>query len=374
MFNGIDIPTLHLCSLLGSGAYALVFLWLWLRQKHEAHLLHWTMSALLYAMTMIGFELLPTASSRLTGAALFAALSFSNVLIVSGIRQFEGKVPFRAWMLVPIAAATLMYAVPRWLADAGLPLGWPLIRSCDSMGLAISTIILALGLLRAEPAETEMQGKRIAGTAMLAYVPGCIIALAGTLLIGNDLLVVVPTLLDQVLLPMVNLGLLAMLGERAQQKLREAALRDPLTGSWNRAGLSLLEPKLAIKGTGVVAIDLDHFKTINDCHGHPAGDTVLRTLSTMAARLAGDQGGELARIGGDEFVAILPGSGPDGARCYAEQLRQVAAGNGQGSPRWTVSLGLAVVSAGEIGLAPAIARADVFLYRAKAEGRDRLAA
>ncbi len=167
--------------------------------------------------------------------------------------------------------------------------------------------------------------------------------------------------------------------------LRLAAI-DPLTGLWNRrSGLGQLRDiaQGAVRhGTpyAVMVIDLDHFKAVNDTHGHPAGDAVLMEV---AARLTANlrSADLLARIGGEEFLVALPDTDMACARAIAERLcRSVAerpiALTGGKSVRMTASVGLASGeqpgTAGTGSDAPAFDRADQALLSAKMNGRNRV--
>lgn len=165
--------------------------------------------------------------------------------------------------------------------------------------------------------------------------------------------------------------------------LRMAAT-DPLTGLFNRrAGLAKLNRMLGTarrEGTAlaVMMIDLDHFKAINDRHGHAAGDTVLRTVATrMREALRHDD--LLARYGGEEFLAALRGPSRAEALRAAERLRgAISAGPvplGDGATRLTVSASIGVAElagdrAGDVLAETLIDLADRSLYAAKAAGRD----
>ena len=190
---------------------------------------------------------------------------------------------------------------------------------------------------------------------------------------GNDWLALIPMISDQLLLGLLNLGLLAIPIERAQARLREMALRDPLTGCWNRAGYETLSFRKPGNGGMIVAIDIDHFKQINDRWGHAAGDDALVALARAARTLAEPLGGDVARMGGDEFLILLPNRSELDARSFANQLRNALAKTSVSEP-WTISLGLARFNAGETDYAAAARRADASLYRAKHQGRDRVAA
>ncbi len=169
--------------------------------------------------------------------------------------------------------------------------------------------------------------------------------------------------------------------EALQEQLREQANRDPLTGLYNRRYLDdSLQRELdrcAREGLplSLLLIDLDHFKQINDSHGHAAGDAVLYRVSALL--LQHMRSSDICcRWGGEEFLLVLPGVGLDAAAERAELCRRVVAEQGSTETlpcAVTLSIGVATCAA-EAGTAPAalIDAADRALYRAKAEGRDRV--
>jgi diguanylate cyclase (GGDEF)-like protein len=174
---------------------------------------------------------------------------------------------------------------------------------------------------------------------------------------------------DQALLGVLNIALLSMPGERAEAELREMALRDPLTGAWNRAGLDIISQK-AVGPIDVILFDVDNFKQLNDQQGHAAGDAMLQSLASKAAA-AIPSDAHLIRLGGDEFAALVPsGRGPPRAGQLAETLRLVA----RDETCCTISVGVARSDSDAAGLAETFERADQMLYRAKRAGRDRVAA
>jgi diguanylate cyclase (GGDEF)-like protein len=122
-------------------------------------------------------------------------------------------------------------------------------------------------------------------------------------------------------------------------------------------------------------VDIDHFKHVNDRHGHLVGDTVLRRAADLLrANLRGDS--VLTRYGGEEFVVLLPVAGLDEARAVAERLRKAFETDRcefEGAQiAITISAGLALLTPGE-PLEAALSRADAALYRAKNGGRNRVA-
>ncbi|MCG6883448.1 MAG: GGDEF domain-containing protein [Silicimonas sp.] len=148
-----------------------------------------------------------------------------------------------------------------------------------------------------------------------------------------------------------------------------AALYDQLTGILNRRGLMESAPHMP--DGAVLFIDIDHFKRINDAHGHSVGDSVLKQVADTAAS-ALRHGDILARFGGEEFVAWLPAISAGEASTVAERVRQSIEAEVlvDGAPV-TVSLGLAVCD-GDRTLDAVFEVADKALYDAKSAGRNRV--
>ncbi len=170
-----------------------------------------------------------------------------------------------------------------------------------------------------------------------------------------------------------NLAQIRLVLGRVLQHLMAQTQRDALTGVANRRGFMLAldaAHRRAVRDGaryGLLMIDIDHFKRINDSHGHAAGDEALRGLALQLQHTlrAGDTVG---RLGGEEFCLLLPGCDLDGARHLAERLcRAVAEANAI-----TVSIGVALADAAAENGEQALARADAALYRAKNEGRNRV--
>ena len=167
---------------------------------------------------------------------------------------------------------------------------------------------------------------------------------------------------------------------RALAQLQAIATRDELTGLPNRRQMQALMDQELLRSLRhphdfcVALVDLDHFKRINDEHGHAAGDAVLRAFAQAgpAAMRATDV---LARWGGEEFVVLLPDTAMPPALGGMERLRQHIAALrvdiGGAQVAVTVSIGLTGHRRSDT-LAQTLARADRLLYQAKAEGRDRI--
>jgi diguanylate cyclase (GGDEF)-like protein len=169
----------------------------------------------------------------------------------------------------------------------------------------------------------------------------------------------------------------------ASENLRKATYSDHLTGLSNRraffeaAELELTRRKKAVRPVALIVIDADHFKAINDGHGHPAGDAVLAHLAQTMRRVC-RQVDVLARIGGEEFAIILPSVALDDALAIAERLRAEVASApatyAQQPIAYSISLGVAVMDDTAAGFDDLMTRADEALYAAKRGGRNRVAA
>ena len=172
----------------------------------------------------------------------------------------------------------------------------------------------------------------------------------------------------------------AMNGEvdRLVGELDATAARDPLTGALNRRGLQerlgieLTRARRAREPVSLVAADLDGLKQLNDGHGHAAGDEALRLVADVVAGELRDVD-VLARIGGDEFVIVLPNCDLDSGVVIAEDLR-ARVGEAARLESWPVTLSLGVASAPPLPLDPEalLGAADAALYRAKSLGRNRV--
>ncbi|WP_150525746.1 GGDEF domain-containing response regulator [Roseibium sediminis] len=164
-------------------------------------------------------------------------------------------------------------------------------------------------------------------------------------------------------------------------ELRDRAIRDPLTGLYNRrflfsqAEAHIKNAEAENRSYWVCLVDIDKFKSINDTYGHVAGDTALLTIARSLQALAGPSDFML-RLGGDEFCALLSCESKDQAalkmQTFLDKLRLTGVKLEQGNINVTASVGIAHVENGDI--TGALDMADMCLYRAKDGGRDKLIA
>ncbi|WP_341939522.1 GGDEF domain-containing protein [Marinimicrobium sp. C2-29] len=164
--------------------------------------------------------------------------------------------------------------------------------------------------------------------------------------------------------------------DRRGRELEEKVKTDPLTGAFNRQGIEeAIELGLAERRQGkpmsLIMLDVDHFKQVNDSHGHPTGDRILSGLSHLVQENI--RGSDLfARWGGEEFVLVCRDTGLKDAAGLAEKLRALLEGQSFGEPvTITASFGVATLGARE-NLEHLFVRVDDALYAAKERGRNRV--
>jgi diguanylate cyclase len=219
-----------------------------------------------------------------------------------------------------------------------------------------------------------------------ALTLGTLAAVAAALLVGLtaealDLSPLWPTLLVALSLPIVAWPLLQLWHDAEAERRDIAALasRDDLTGTYNRRHfLAQAEREWARSrrynmAAAMLMVDVDHFKAVNDRHGHLAGDLMLRSIA-QAMRDTLRQADLLGRFGGEEFVVYLPHADTLGALDAAERIRdkvaQLALEWRGGAIRATVSIGVVSLDATHESLSELLADADAALYAAKDAGRN----
>ena len=170
------------------------------------------------------------------------------------------------------------------------------------------------------------------------------------------------------------IGMVLVLIDELGYQLRKLALRDSLTGLFNRRGLKDAASERSLGDCSLLMLDLDHFKAVNDDFGHYQGDHVIALLARCAqANLPPNA--VLARLGGEEFCALLPGADIAAAAALAESLRAAfqrdSATLGH-TRQHTVSIGVAAAQSAATTLSQLMTHADQALYRAKRDGRNRV--
>jgi len=295
------------------------------RRRYQAVSLAWVLCELLLMMTGV----------RLAYRAGLLGLLLSLVLVDTGLQLVRSP---RLWTLLPHRITA---------------------RLCFALAVGVDFRALAI----------TIQGK-------------------GSLPFGPALINPYAVLLYQVLFSSLGMSLMMMVWARLDRELQEHVdhledqiIRDPLTGALNRRGLER-SAELSFTGAhrydwpmSVICLDIDHFKRVNDAHGHGVGDTVLQlVVSVVQPHLRASD--RVARMGGEEFAIFLPGTDLEAALAVAERLRRSVEETAVTLPgeviRFTCSFGVAERLPGETSLTPLLARADQALYEAKRTGRNRV--
>ncbi len=371
-------------------------------------------SLLLVTMALSAVMLFVLSSLRKSGARGIREWSAANALAVLSLPLFAARGAIPDFLSIELANTLLLgttalmlagfrrhlqLAVPWYRLGAGVAMGLCLIvllhHGVDSIGGRVVAMSLLHAALCAEMGRLLMpqlgRAKRrypvlftlcaTFGTAAFQLVRAVIYALplAGVALPWNDMAVSMLFFsIGALALPALTLGAVMMANAELVARARHAADHDHLTGARSRRAffdLAAREQARALRKNSPLSLllfDVDHFKRINDTHGHAAGDRVLVDIVERTAAVVRNID-IVARLGGEEFAVLLPDTGADTALLVAERLRhaleyvlELPSGVPAG---YTVSIGAATLGAGE-DIEALLSRADTALYAAKAGGRN----
>lgn len=376
----LDFGTLQVASTCSRMAFVLVYLVTLLRQPGETCFALWAAAlgcSLSAALLMYG-DVTSTALDAGRGAVVYALYGTSVALSWAGLRLFYERPVIVRRVLVLAVAPGLFYGL---LAKSGLPM-------TVSLNAVFACVTLGAGLCIGEILRTPPSQRLWTQYIVLLGFSGCLLVFLLAIVaiqLGEMRPIasesgIQALLFDQSCGVFLQVGYLAMAGERSQLKLQRLAETDPLTGLTNRRGLfatiaRTFGPDRAFPRCAILLADIDHFKAVNDTHGHEAGD---RVLVAFAERLRGAMRRDsvIARWGGEEFLVVLAGADASDAAGVAERLlgavsREPIAVDGM-SLRITTSIGVSLTAVGEMRIDAAVARADTALYAAKRGGRNRV--
>lgn len=370
--------TLSLLSLLTGGVLGLMHRGLMPDVQPAAVL--WRIGTLCLALAGVFFAFrgeLPLVPSVLVGNTL---AMMGTVLYAHGVRRFFGlTMPVWPYLLVAIGVVTLAIFViwyPHYRARVILASGI----------MATHMVTAAFWVYRRRDLDLEVSGRMMAGVLAACGVVMAIRAISAPFMdvpspIAPGWVNVIGGLAGAVFPVVGTTAFLMMATDRSRIWLQRAAVTDELTGLPNRRALtSAARQGLAqIHGggrMGLILFDIDRFKSINDSYGHDVGDKALAHIAAiLRTSVASPAVG--GRFGGEEFLCVLPGADGTKAAELAELLRSRLEVSPLKLPdrelNITASFGVSTVRPDDDSIDRALARADVALYRAKTDGRNRVA-
>lgn len=361
----MDLTTLHLTDALVNLTCGAMCFAIWASRPRDRCFAFWGMGSLLYGLTASWFPYLP---AGVLGLGLgYAALQVANIMFWAGYRAFDK-----------------VRALPLWLvALPSLPLIACLLADffgssttvTNNITVALYCAISAGQVVYVLRGRNSWYDQRSISAYAVILIIGSIMAtsFSSGAPVKDEGSGVLFILTDHVMSIVFTIAVIAMVGQRDLQHLIKTSRRDPLTGALNRAGLRAVITQDAV-APGLILIDIDNFKRINDQHGHDAGDEVLRELVARidAAMRPTDH---LIRMGGEEFLIIADITSQKQIVELAERIRNSA----RTSPvqhadaviPFTLSIGVALRASNEL-FVHALKRADLAMYHAKQSGRDRV--
>lgn len=371
----IDNATLMIAIAFSSGALMLTLLLGWLNSRRESYLISWAagMGLVVAALSMLGLR------GDSYGASVilvpFAALLSGLALIHVGTRQF------RLGVAHPLSSALLWIAT---ISATTLPLMFGLTGLSTIMLNIGCALYMVLSGYQYWAGRNEARLPLVSGAVLFVLTGLSFLACAIQLLIDGRMVLTAPPSnwaeeLNSIMaiVGLTGIGALSLTlnQSRAARRHRLDAQTDALSGLMNRRALfGRFETSELRPGTAVLMFDIDHFKQINDRQGHAAGDAVIQHFADVLRRNM-RPGDVVARIGGEEFCAILDPMSADSAKSVAERIRT----DFESSPARllaevipaTVSVGVAIGGADE-AFSSILSRADAALYKAKDSGRNRV--
>lgn len=318
------------------------------------------------------FLSIPTANVALAGGLL---------LYYAGCARFLGRPPH--WRVLAALLAGLCAVMVLWRYGFDSPQVRVVAVSAfhASILLAIAVMILRHVPPRRPPYHYWLTAGLATAFALGHIVRGLVFGLTpapGPDLFAPTAFNAVMLVIGSIVMPAMTMGSVLMIHDAMLATAEEAANRDYLTGALSRKHFDLLARQEMARALSrslplsIVVIDLDHFKQINDTHGHAGGDTVLREFVKLV-RDSLREDDVFGRLGGEEFAILLPGTDTHGAIRIAERLRTQASRHLVAGPfgvcHYTLSGGVATWHAHE-SLEAFCARADRALYAAKISGRN----
>jgi diguanylate cyclase (GGDEF)-like protein len=377
----LDVNTLFLVTIYVEAILGLLLLFAWIQNAQIRAVAWWGCAHLIRASSVVLFGLYGSVSQAISIDLANALLFLSFAVTWTGARVFDGRPPLPVYIVAGPVAWLIICHLPAFAGDLDL------------------RFLLASGIITTYTWLTAYEFWRGRSEPLVSRWPAIFMLFAhGALfLLRTPLFAMAPwtqsnQLFESVWLTVLSFEallftiaiafiLLAMAKERTEYRHRTAAMIDPLTGIANRRsflqdGSELMKRQNASPcPSGVLLLDLDHFKSINDRFGHAIGDRVLQVFAdTAKAHVRSSD--LIGRLGGEEFAAVLHNVSREKAVALAERIRSAfaeAASEVDGRPVGaTVSIGMVITHDAALDVPALLAQADQALYFAKERGRNRV--
>lgn len=372
-------PITLLCMTVALASAAALYLAVEWRNVREPSLLYWCGG---FSTIAIGSTLALLRSSGL----LLVGIWFANGLLIAahglfllGVGRFTQTRLGRGWWLI----------VPLWAGLLWLPAGplWSAVMLASNSALVALLSLRASSLLRPHGVSLSVGAVQLRfvmlghgifylGKALSAVMSGALIDLAAF----KGQIIQVSLIEGVVAIMLIALSMIGSERHRREKRIARLAARDPLTSLYNRRALEVRAPHMLASAShdapgALLLIDIDHFKQVNDLHGHNAGDQLLVALSEII-RTHLPQGAVAARLGGDEFVILLKHASIDRIVELGSALRgrfhQAAQQRFPTPDAVTLSVGATFFDQPPASLAALIEQGDAALYESKRNGRNSL--
>lgn len=372
----IDIKTALLLWAMEAATLAVLLAAVWLPDRAQRHFVLWSLGffaqGLGVALIALRGHIPDFTSIELANAVALASFFFWTAGLLHLAKRpvsVLALIPLLLWiggMLVPVVRETIAYRIALY-----------------NFGTACGHFVLAAVVIRHEVARPRYR-KLFFGICVIQAAAGLAVMTMSLLTLPSSIQAAPHAAITAAInlfgfLSAILIGAKIVM-DRSEERLQQLIRTDPLTGALNRRGLSegfasLTAPtNHATPSLALLLFDLDHFKRINDTHGHQAGDAVLVAFAGICRDLT-PECGLFGRTGGEEFMALLPIKDVKDAALVAETIRQSLAtakiDTGGEFVSVTVSIGIATAAATGANLDQMMINADRALYKAKARGRNR---
>lgn len=375
LFN-LDQQTMFMVNALLLLVFAVAFLLASMGRKDRSYWINLVISNLLFAAAFFQF------SKNINGTA--GALLVPNALLVIGlglrwqaIRNFFGHRSSPIWFI----ALAVLIVVALLLSQS---LGQSLVFGFINFVIAaqILAIIICLGKEKEKlPSKIALivAYSFIALSSLLRVIQGWVLSSEIENLLPSDIFLELNLIAATIHISASGAFSLSIAYERSVSVLREIAMRDPLTGLYNRWSIQALSETIqtgnADHSASAVMLDIDHFKSVNDTYGHGAGDAALKHCADLIRHTFREYN-LIARVGGEEFLIVMPKQEIHEAEKLTKKLQTAMKANEflfeNTRIPLTVSAGISHGSADPLSLPNLIDSADKSLYQAKVNGRDRI--